>query len=153
MWTEMDLHKTLSIFFLHLYGPSTLDRLRLALMDDNSQSHGAFDGATTVLACYSKSYIHALRVSCNCNEISRYSMRRVTQATRKTSIDQKSRPIRYVYFPWIIAHTHISVAITSSCALHLVQVILYSTGSWRCQNHAGHQPSTTVTMRNCQGSW
>ena len=40
-------------FFLHLYGYATLDRLRLALTDDDSQSHGAFDGSTQVLACYS----------------------------------------------------------------------------------------------------
>ena len=50
----MDLHKTLSIFFLHLYGPFTLDRLHLALTDYGSQFHGAFDGATTVLTRYSK---------------------------------------------------------------------------------------------------
>ena len=38
---------------MHLYGPATLHWLRLALTDDNSQSHGAFDGTTQVLACYS----------------------------------------------------------------------------------------------------
>ena len=43
--------------FLHLYGPKTLNCLCLALTDDNSQSHGAFDGATQVLACYSNTIL------------------------------------------------------------------------------------------------
>ena len=46
--------KLYQYFFLHLYGPSTLSRLRLALTDDDSQSHGAFDGSTSVVPCYSK---------------------------------------------------------------------------------------------------
>ena len=49
----MDIYQTLLIFFLHLYGPGMLQRLRLALTDNDSQSHGAFDGTTQVLACYS----------------------------------------------------------------------------------------------------
>ena len=48
----MDFHKTLSIFFYQLYGPTTLSRLRLALTDDDSACHGAFDAATKVMTCY-----------------------------------------------------------------------------------------------------
>ena len=36
-------------FFLSLYGDTTLSRLRLALTDDNTSSHSAFDAATKIV--------------------------------------------------------------------------------------------------------
>ena len=39
-------------FFYQLYGSVTLSRLRLALTDDDSASHGSFDAATHAMACY-----------------------------------------------------------------------------------------------------
>ena len=40
-------------FFYQLYDPCTLSRLRLALTDDDTASHGSFDAVTKVMACYS----------------------------------------------------------------------------------------------------
>ena len=46
--------KLFRYFYLQLYGEVTLSRLRLALTDDESAAHGAFDAATKVMACYAR---------------------------------------------------------------------------------------------------
>ena len=46
---ELDLPICVSAFFWFLYGAITLSRMRLALTDDDTASHSAFDGATQIV--------------------------------------------------------------------------------------------------------
>ena len=49
LWVFTKLYR---YFFYQLYGPNTLSRLRIALTDDDSACHGAFDAAAKVMTCY-----------------------------------------------------------------------------------------------------
>ena len=49
LWIFTKLYR---YFFYQLYGPTTLSRLRIALTDDDTACHGAFDAAAKVMTCY-----------------------------------------------------------------------------------------------------